>query len=84
MSAPKVLIYGGSGYTGKLIAESLADRGIPFYFAGRTRSKLEDAIKIVEERHGNVGRHRNRPGIVGWGRCSGSRDPRRCRTGRRG
>lgn len=48
----KVMIYGASGYTGKLVAESLAQRNIPFYFAGRTRSKLEDALKVVEERHG--------------------------------
>ncbi|WP_339485446.1 saccharopine dehydrogenase family protein [Pseudomonas sp. EL_65y_Pfl2_R95] len=51
--APKVLIYGGSGYTGKLIAEALARREIPFYFAGRTRAKLEAALKIVEERRGS-------------------------------
>jgi len=47
-----VLIYGASGYTGKLIAESLAQRNMPFYFVGRTRSKLEAALKIVEQRHG--------------------------------
>ncbi|MCO4756934.1 MAG: saccharopine dehydrogenase NADP-binding domain-containing protein [Oceanospirillaceae bacterium] len=47
-----VLIYGASGYTGKLVAESLAQRNIPFYMAGRTQSKLEAALKIVEERHG--------------------------------
>jgi hypothetical protein len=48
----KVLIYGASGYTGKLVAESLANRGIPFVFAGRTRERLESALKIVEERFG--------------------------------
>lgn len=48
----KVLIYGASGYTGKLVAESLAQRDIPFFFAGRTQSKLESALGIVEERHG--------------------------------
>jgi hypothetical protein len=48
----KVLIYGASGYTGKLVAESLAQRNIPFYMAGRTQSRLENALKIVEERHG--------------------------------
>lgn len=49
---PKVLIYGASGYTGKLVAERLARRGIPFYFAGRNKDKLEAALKVVEERHG--------------------------------
>ena len=48
----KVLIYGASGYTGKIVAESLAHRGIPFYFAGRTQQRLEDGLKIVEQRFG--------------------------------
>lgn len=48
----KVLVYGASGYTGKIIAESLAQRHIPFYMAGRTMAKLEAAKKIVEERFG--------------------------------
>ncbi|MCB1676907.1 MAG: saccharopine dehydrogenase NADP-binding domain-containing protein [Halioglobus sp.] len=47
----KVLIYGASGYTGKLVAESLAQRNIPFYFVGRTRSRLEAALEVVRERH---------------------------------
>lgn len=51
-SERKVLIYGASGYTGKLIAESLAQRNIPFYMAGRTRSRLEQALEIVEQRFG--------------------------------
>jgi len=49
---PRVFVYGGSGYTGKLVAESLARRDIPFVFAGRTRERLESALKIVEERFG--------------------------------
>ena len=48
----KVLVYGASGYTGKIISECLAQRNIPFYMAGRTQSRLEEALKIVEERHG--------------------------------
>ena len=47
-----VLIYGANGYTGKLVAESLARRRIPFYFAGRSRQKLEKALGIVRERLG--------------------------------
>jgi hypothetical protein len=50
--ARKVLIYGGNGYTGKLIAESLAQRQIPFYFAGRSQDKLESGLEIVRERLG--------------------------------
>lgn len=52
MSSRKVLVYGGSGYTGKLVAESLAARSIRFYFAGRTRARLEAALEVVEQRHG--------------------------------
>jgi hypothetical protein len=53
MSEPrKVLVYGASGYTGKIIAESLAQRQIPFYMAGRNTARLEQARKIVEERFG--------------------------------
>lgn len=48
----RVLVYGASGYTGKLVAESLASRGIPFVFAGRNRERLEAGLKIVEERLG--------------------------------
>ncbi|WP_116366675.1 saccharopine dehydrogenase family protein [Parahaliea mediterranea] len=52
MSNPKVLIYGASGYTGKLVSESLARRNIPFYMAGRNKARLEGALKVVAERHG--------------------------------
>lgn len=48
----KVLVYGASGYTGKIIAECLAQRNIPFYMSGRNEQRLVDAIKVVEERHG--------------------------------
>ena len=48
----KVLVYGANGYTGKLVAESLAGRKIPFYMAGRSRDKLEKALEVVQERHG--------------------------------
>lgn len=48
----RILIYGANGYTGKLVAESLADRDLAFYFAGRSRSKLEEALQVVRERHG--------------------------------
>ncbi len=50
---PKVFVYGASGYTGKLVSESLASRGIPFVAAGRNRERLEAALKIVEDRFGS-------------------------------
>ena len=43
-NTPKVLIYGFSGYTGKLIGESLAKRGIPFYAVGRSEDRLVKSI----------------------------------------
>lgn len=51
-SRPSVLIYGASGYTGKLVAEALARRNIPFVFAGRNRERLETGLKVVETRFG--------------------------------
>lgn len=48
----KVIVYGGNGYTGKIIAEALARRRIPFYFAGRDRAKLDEALTVVRKRLG--------------------------------
>jgi hypothetical protein len=49
----QVLIYGANGYTGKLVAESLARRGIPFYFSGRNQARLDKALEVVRQRHGD-------------------------------
>ncbi|RRJ83210.1 saccharopine dehydrogenase family protein [Aestuariirhabdus litorea] len=49
---PRILIYGASGYTGKLVAESLAERNIPFFFVGRNRERLEAALAVVNQRLG--------------------------------
>ena len=48
----KAIVYGGNGYTGKIVAESLAQRRIPFFFAGRNRQKLEQALGVVRDRLG--------------------------------
>jgi hypothetical protein len=53
MSNKQIVIYGASGYTGKLIAESLARRRLPFYFAGRNADKLEKHLTVVRERLGD-------------------------------
>jgi Family of unknown function (DUF5938)/Saccharopine dehydrogenase NADP binding domain len=42
-----VVIYGASGYTGRLVAEHLRDLGVPFIAAGRSREKIEQALKLV-------------------------------------
>jgi hypothetical protein len=49
---PEVLIYGASGYTGKLVAEYLATRNIPFYMAGRNLGRLQAALEVVQQRVG--------------------------------
>ncbi|MCR6736789.1 MAG: hypothetical protein NVV83_23085 [Afipia sp.] len=43
----KVIVYGASGYTGKLIAEFLGRADIPFIAAGRSRERLEVEMATV-------------------------------------
>lgn len=47
MSNPKkpVVVYGASGYTGRLVCEYLREYGIPFFAAGRSADKLHAAMK---------------------------------------
>ncbi|MBO9647494.1 MAG: saccharopine dehydrogenase NADP-binding domain-containing protein [Variovorax sp.] len=46
MSSKKpVVVYGASGYTGRLVCEYLREYGIPFVAAGRSAEKLNDAMK---------------------------------------
>lgn len=49
----QVVIYGASGYTGKLIAWKLATRGIAFVAAGRNRQRLEAEMAKVPELAGH-------------------------------
>lgn len=49
----QVVIYGASGYTGKLIAWKLAARGIPFIAAGRNQKRLEEEMAKVPELKGH-------------------------------
>lgn len=44
MSTKPVVVYGASGYTGRLICEYLREYGVPFVAAGRDRAKLEAAL----------------------------------------
>jgi len=37
---PDILVFGATGYTGRLVAHALAERGASFAIAGRDRSKL--------------------------------------------
>lgn len=42
-----VVVYGASGYTGRLVMEHLRDLDVPFIAAGRNREKVEAACRIV-------------------------------------
>jgi len=43
MSKKPVVVYGASGYTGRLVAEALRNYQIPFIAAGRNKARLEEA-----------------------------------------
>ncbi len=53
MSNYQVVLYGASGYTGKLTAWKLAERGIPFIAAGRDRARVEAEMAKVPELQGH-------------------------------
>lgn len=43
----RVVVYGASGYTGRLICEYLREYNIPFLAAGRNRARVEQAVAAV-------------------------------------
>lgn len=47
MSKHPVVIYGASGYTGRLVAEYLREYQIPFIAAGRNKKRINEAMKVV-------------------------------------
>ena len=47
MSKKPVVVYGASGYTGRLVAEALRNYQIPFIAAGRNKARLEEAMALV-------------------------------------
>ncbi|HTR17340.1 MAG TPA: DUF5938 domain-containing protein [Acetobacteraceae bacterium] len=49
----KVVLYGASGYTGKLTAWKLAERGIPFIAAGRNAERVAQEMAKVPELKGH-------------------------------
>ena len=42
-----VVVYGASGYTGRLVIEFLREYSIPFVAAGRDRQRIEEALKAI-------------------------------------
>ena len=47
MSDKKVIVYGASGYTGRLVCEYLREFGIPFIAAGRDKARIAEALQSV-------------------------------------
>jgi Family of unknown function (DUF5938)/Saccharopine dehydrogenase NADP binding domain len=47
MSSKPVIVYGASGYTGRLVCEYLREYNIPFTAAGRDKSRIAEAIDKV-------------------------------------
>lgn len=51
MSTKPVVVYGASGYTGRLICEYLREFNVPFVAAGRNKDLLQEVVgKIPESR----------------------------------
>jgi short subunit dehydrogenase-like uncharacterized protein len=47
MSANKVVVYGASGYTGRLVCEYLREFNVPFIAAGRDKARIAEALETV-------------------------------------
>ncbi len=47
MSAKKVVVYGASGYTGRLVCEYLREFNVPFIAAGRDKARIAEALETV-------------------------------------
>ena len=47
MSKADVIVYGASGYTGKIMGDFLARRGIDYIAAGRSEAKLKEHLAIT-------------------------------------
>jgi short subunit dehydrogenase-like uncharacterized protein len=47
MSEKKVVVYGASGYTGRLVCEYLREFGVPFIAAGRDKARIAEALATV-------------------------------------
>ena len=47
MSKKQVVVYGASGYTGRLVCEYLREYQVPFIAAGRNQQRIEEALAKV-------------------------------------
>lgn len=48
--ARRPVVYGGSGFTGRLVARAMAEAGMDFVLAGRSRARLEAAAADLQPR----------------------------------
>ena len=42
-----VVVYGASGYTGRMVMEHLREYGVPFVAAGRNRERIQESLRMV-------------------------------------
>src|SRR6266699_2043760 len=65
MSSTKpVVVYGASGYTGRLVCEYLREFNVPFIAAGRDKARIQEALDLIPGIN-TVGRYaRFRPLVV--------------------
>ncbi|MEA2460537.1 MAG: hypothetical protein QOH90_714, partial [Actinomycetota bacterium] len=61
---PEVLLFGATGYTGRLTARALSRRGVSFAIAGRNRSKLEALAATVGDPQIRIAEAGDTPGLV--------------------
>src|SRR5205807_7242796 len=48
MSSTKpVVVYGASGYTGRLVCEYLREYHVPFIAAGRDKARIQEALDLI-------------------------------------
>ena len=47
MSSKPVIVYGASGYTGRLVCEYLREYNVPFIAAGRDKARIQEAMDKV-------------------------------------
>jgi hypothetical protein len=50
-----VVVYAASGYTGRLVCESLTKLGVPFVAAGRSQARLEEVAREMRAKGGDCG-----------------------------
>ena len=77
MSKP-VIVYGASGYTGRLVCEYLREYNVPFIAAGRDKARIAEAMDKVPGID-----TREWPTSRRWAACSTARSCSACRRSSR-